>query len=90
MTNCEIKTGRLDGIRTVFNCVKTQCLTVASRIIKFCEAKPESKLSQEAITALYVAREFLPGFFQKKVFLIISLILPFVDFITDYSNAGTG
>lgn len=66
-------------------------LTVQSQ--KFCKAKPESeqsRLSEDAIIELYVEREFLPGFFQTKVFLIISLILPFVDFITDYSNAGTG
>jgi len=38
---------------------------------------------------LFTARAFLPGLFERKAFLIVSLMLPLLDFATDCVNAGT-
>lgn len=48
----------------------------------------KSGITREAVIGLYTAQLFLPGLFQRKAFLILNLLLPFVDFITDYINAG--
>jgi len=39
--------------------------------------------------ALFTARAFLPGLFERKAFLIVGLVLPLLDFATDCINAGT-
>ena len=48
------------------------------------------RIKQNVAAALFTARQFLPGFFDRKAFLIVSLILPLVDFLTDGINAGSG
>ena len=48
------------------------------------------RIKQNVADALFTARIFLPGFFEKNVFLILNLILPLVDFSTDAINAGNG
>jgi len=48
------------------------------------------RIKQNVTDALFTARVFLPGFFEKNVFLILNLILPLVDFSTDAINAGNG
>ena len=56
------------------------------------KSKPSVKkrLTREVVITLYTAREFLPGFFQQQFFLILNLVLPLVDFSTDWVNAGNG
>ena len=39
--------------------------------------------------ALFTARAYLPGLFERKAFLIVGLALPLLDFATDCINAGT-
>ena len=46
-------------------------------------------ITTEEVARLYTARLFLPGFFQRRAFLIFLAALPLIDFITDYINAGT-
>ena len=48
------------------------------------------RIKENVIDALFTARLFLPGFFQRNIFLFLSLILPLVDFSTDDVNAGSG
>jgi len=48
------------------------------------------RIKQNVTDALFTARVFLPGLFEKNVFLILNLILPLVDFSTDAINAGNG
>ena len=48
------------------------------------------RIKQNVTDALFTARVFLPGLFEKNVFLILNLILPLVDFLTDAINAGNG
>ena len=50
----------------------------------------KSEMTREVVTYLYTAKLYLPGFFQRNAFLIIGLILPLVDMLTDYINAGYG
>jgi len=45
-------------------------------------------VSTETVKFLYTKKLYLPGFFERKAFLIIFAALPLVDFITDYINAG--
>jgi len=47
-------------------------------------------IKQNVAAALFMARAFLPGFFDRKAFLILNLVLPLVDFLTDGINAGSG
>ena len=48
------------------------------------------RIKQHVTDALFTARAFLPGFFERKVFLILNIVLPMVDFSTDAVNAGNG
>ena len=52
-----------------------------------------ARISQETVAALYAAKLFLPGpkenVFRRLLFYL-KLILPLVDFLTDWINAGTG
>ena len=48
------------------------------------------RIKQNVTAALFTARVFLPGLFEKNVFLILNLVLPLVDFLTDAINAGIG
>ena len=36
----------------------------------------------------YKAKLFLPGFFEKSLFLMLGILLPFLDYVTDYYNGG--
>ena len=50
-------------------------------------------VSQEGVIALYSAGVFLPGprsNVVKQALLYMQLILPLVDFLTDWINAGMG
>ena len=51
---------------------------------------PSSGIPREAVIHFYTAKLYLPGLFQRNAFLILNLILPFVDILTDYINAGYG
>ena len=46
------------------------------------------RIKLEVLIALYTARAFLPGLFQRQLFLIVFLILPIFDLSTDWINAG--
>ena len=48
----------------------------------------QSKITRELAISFYTAKMFLPGNFSKPIFLILQMILPFVDYGTDYANAG--
>ena len=48
------------------------------------------RIKQNVTDALFTARVFLPGLFEKNVFLILNIVLPLVDFLTDAINAGNG
>ena len=48
------------------------------------------RIKQNVTDALFTARVFLPGLFKKNVFLILNIVLPLVDFLTDAINAGNG
>jgi len=48
------------------------------------------RTTHDLTDALFTARVFLPGFFQRNVFLIMNLVFPLVDFSTDVINAGNG
>jgi len=45
-------------------------------------------LTAEQVKNFYEADLFVPGLFEHIFFLILGLILPFVDYATDYYNAG--
>jgi len=45
-------------------------------------------LTAEQVKNFYQADLFVPGLFDHIIFLILGLILPFVDYGTDYYNAG--
>ena len=45
-------------------------------------------LKREVVIVLYTAKLYLPGLFQRKAFLLITMLLPFLDFTTDLINAG--
>ena len=47
-------------------------------------------IKQNVTDALFTARAFLPGLFDRNVFLILNMVLPSVDFLTDVINAGSG
>mgnify|MGYP006944968752 CR=1 FL=1 len=49
-----------------------------------------TRIKQNVTDALFTARVFLPGLFEKNVFLILNIFLPLVDFLTDAINAGNG
>ena len=49
-----------------------------------------TSMTREVVILLYTAQIYLPGLFQRKAFLLVSLLLPFVDFTTDWMNAGNG
>ena len=51
---------------------------------------PTRLIKREVVIMLYTAQLYLPGLFQRKAFLIVSLLLPFVDVATDWMNAGIG
>lgn len=51
---------------------------------------PIRLIKREVVIMLYTAQLYLPGLFQRKAFLIVSLLLPFVDVATDWMNAGIG
>ena len=51
--------------------------------------KLKQRISRETVIALYTARAYLPGFFSRKILLLV-LILPIVDLTTDWINAGIG
>ena len=48
------------------------------------------RIKQNVTDALFTAKLFLPGLFEKNVFLILNLLLSLVDFSTDAINAGNG
>jgi len=48
------------------------------------------RVKQNVTDALFTAKLFLPGLFEKNVFLILNLLLPIVDFSTDAVNSGNG
>ena len=52
--------------------------------------RPSRLLKREVVIMLYTAKLYLPGLFQRKAFLLVGLLLPFVDFTTDWINAGNG
>ena len=62
------------------------------KLSKSGKSKPSFKkrLTREVVITLYTARQFLPGLFQRQFFLILHLVLPVVDFSTDWVNAGNG
>jgi len=45
-------------------------------------------VTTEQVKNFYEADLFVPGLFDNIFFLILGLILPFVDYATDYYNAG--
>ena len=47
-----------------------------------------SKIPREVVIYLYTAKLYFPGLFQRNAFLIIAIIMPLVDLLTDYINAG--
>ena len=47
-----------------------------------------SKITREVTLILHAARMFVPRFFQRKPFLVYYTLLPLIDFVTDYFNAG--
>ena len=47
-------------------------------------------LNREVVIMLYTAKLYLPGLFERKAFLLITILLPFLDFTTDWINAGNG
>jgi len=51
-------------------------------------ADSTTRTSHNSTIALFTARAFLPGLFERKVFLIVGLLLPLLDFATDCINAG--
>mgnify|MGYP000266410551 CR=1 FL=1 len=48
----------------------------------------KKQITRELVIAFYTAQLFLPGFFSRQFFLIVALVTPFLDFGTDYYNAG--
>ena len=48
------------------------------------------RIEYNVTDALFTARLFLPGLFQRNFFLFLNLVLPLVDFGTDAINAGSG
>ena len=48
------------------------------------------RIKRNVADALFTARAFLPGLFERKVLLILNIVLPLVDFSTDAINAGNG
>jgi len=48
----------------------------------------KKRITRELVMAFYTAQLFLPGFFSRQFFLIVALVTPFLDFGTDYYNAG--
>jgi len=46
-------------------------------------------IKRNSTIALFTARAFLPGLFERKAFLIVGFFLPLLDFATDCVNAGT-
>jgi len=52
------------------------------------ESDPTRPRHRSSTIALFTARAFLPGLFKRKVFLIVGLLLPLLDFATDCMNAG--
>jgi len=54
------------------------------------ESNDEIGFKHNLTDALFTARAFLPGFFQRNVFLIMNLVFPLLDFSTDVINAGNG
>ena len=45
-------------------------------------------IERKLVAKFYKSRLFLPGWFEKQLFLGIQIILPFFDFGTDYANSG--
>jgi len=45
-------------------------------------------LTREQVKAFYQADLFVPGIFDNNLFLILGLILPIMDYATDYYYAG--
>ena len=45
------------------------------------------RISREAVKILYTARLFWPGLLRRQALLIVYLILPIIDFVSDYINA---
>ena len=45
-------------------------------------------LTTEHVKAFYQADLFVPGVFDKIFFLCLGLVGPFMDYATDYYNAG--
>ena len=42
----------------------------------------------EAVIALFTARAFLPGMLQRPLIMMLFMLLPCVDMITDIINSG--
>ena len=49
----------------------------------------KGKIKREIVIAFYTSGLFLPGFFNRNFFMLLGLVVPFIDFGTDYYNAGT-
>ena len=48
------------------------------------------RVKREVVAVLYASKLFLPGMAARRIFLILQLLLPLVDFATDWVNAGIG
>ena len=74
------------------NQIKSLRLSILSTVLKSNQGDENisTLMTREVVIMLYTARIYLPGLFQRKAFLLVSLLLPFVDFTTDWINAGNG
>ena len=48
----------------------------------------KSQIKREAVIALYSAKVFLPGFFDRKAFQIFYLLMRCTDVFTDFANGA--
>ena len=46
------------------------------------------KIKREVVVILYTAKLFLPNILSHPIFIIMQMSLPFIDYGTDYANAG--
>ena len=51
--------------------------------------KTNKRLTREVVKKLFHARVFLPGLTDRNVCLWVFIFLPFLDYATDWNNAGT-
>jgi len=48
------------------------------------------KIKREVAVVLYTGKMFLPNILSHPIFIILQMSLPFIDYGTDYANAGMG